>query len=89
MLGAEVGDQPRDFIASERIVKTGHFLAAVLDLPGNLGWFHCLTHVFKRRPFGRSLGVSAVAVSAALVAEERSACGLRRFAALTQGSLRA
>lgn len=78
MLGAEIGDELGDLLVAERVAERGHFVAAVEDLIG---------HFFRRpvlvvanveegwRLFGAD-AAGAVAIGAALVAEEEGA-GLR------------
>jgi len=70
VFGAEPGYQLGDFIVGERVAERGHLAAAVQDLAGNGRRFHGFANLLQIRTLGGALGLSSVAVGAALVAEE-------------------
>ena len=70
MFGAEPGDELGQFVLGNRVAETGHLLAAVFNLGGDLPGLHCLADIGQRRAFWSSLAGGSVAVGASLVAEK-------------------
>ncbi len=79
MFGAEPGDQLGYFVFGERVLETGHLLAAVFDLIGDLRRFHSLADVGQRGTLLGSLCRGTVAIGAAFLAEENGSGSLRGF----------
>lgn len=87
MLRAQVGNELSDLVAGEGILEARHLLTAVFDLISDPFRLQGFTNVLQRRPFGRALQVGAMAVGAALVAEERGSCRFGCFGAFGFGHL--
>ena len=79
MFGAEPGDELGQFVLGERVAETGHLLAAVFNLGGDLPGLHCLADIGQRRAFLRSLAGGSVAIGASLVAKKVGSGLLRLF----------
>lgn len=79
MFGAEKGNQLRDLVLGEGVLKAGHLLAAVFDLRDDLRGLHGLADMGQRWTFLGSLRRVSMAVGATLVAEKHSSRSLGGF----------